>query len=157
MNTTPSTHHQHTPSTLHHQQRSSTQSHQHITTIYTTPSTQHHLHNIIHITPSTLHHHIVEGAALGALPSYPFWVIPADTTLVILRCGFFFVLLSLTYSTLGCPKTLLTYGELSGAISFYCLHDCCAYIWWAWFPLTFAVYMIMMVDVDDDDSMSICK
>ena len=70
---------------------SSTQPHQHIT-IYITPSTQHHLHNIIHTTPSTLYHHILAGAALGALPCYPFCLIPADTPLVILRCGFFFVL-----------------------------------------------------------------
>ena len=82
-----------------------TQAHQHITiyitpstqhhlhnTIYTTSSTQHHLHYIIHTTPSTLHHHILAGAALGALPSYPFCLIPADTPLVILRCCFFFVL-----------------------------------------------------------------
>ena len=100
-----------TPSTLHRQNNtiyttnssntissthaiyttSSTQHHQRIT-IYITPSTQHHLHNIIHTTPSTLHHHILAGAALGALPSYPFCLIPADTPLVILRCGFFFVL-----------------------------------------------------------------
>ena len=92
-NTTSSTH-THTPSTLHHQQTSSTQPHQHITIYkyYKTPSTQHHLHNIIHTTPSTLHHHILEGAALGALPSYPFCLIPGDTPLVILRCGLFFVL-----------------------------------------------------------------
>ena len=70
---------------------STRQPHQQIT-IYITPSTQHHLHNIIHTTPSTLHHHILAGAALGALPSYPFCLAPADTPLVILRCGFFFVL-----------------------------------------------------------------
>ena len=94
LNTTPSTphhqtqHHQHThtPFTLHHQHNL----HQHIT-IYITPSTQHHLHIIFHTTPSTPHHHILAGAALGALPSYPFCLIPADTPLVILRCGFFFV------------------------------------------------------------------
>ena len=96
--TTPSTLHRqhniintHTPSTLHHQQTSSTQPHQYIT-IYRTPSTQHDLHNIIHTTPSTLHHHILASAALGALPSHPFCLIPADTPLVVLRCGLFFVL-----------------------------------------------------------------
>ena len=68
-----------------------TQPHQHIT-IYRTPSTQHHLHNIVHTTPSTLHHHILAGAALGALPCCPFCLIPADTSLVCLRCGLFFVL-----------------------------------------------------------------
>ena len=67
------------------------QHHQH-NTIYTTPSTQHHPHNIIHTTPSTLNHHILAGAALGALPSYLFCLIPADTPVVILRCGLFFVL-----------------------------------------------------------------
>ena len=88
INTTPSTqHHQHniictTPSTQHHQDN----------TIDTTPSIQHQLHNIIHTTPSALHHHILAGAGLGALPFYPFCLIPADTPLVILRCGLFFVL-----------------------------------------------------------------
>ena len=70
---------------------SSTQPHQHIT-IYTTPSTQHQLHNTINTTPSTLHHQTLAGAALGALPYYPFCLIPADTPFVILRCGLFFVL-----------------------------------------------------------------
>ena len=103
INTTPSTQHpQHniiytTPSTQHHQYN----------TINTTPSTQHHLHNIIHTTPSTLRHHILAGAALGALPPYPFCLIPADTPLVILRCGFLLCSVSLAYSTLGCPKTFV--------------------------------------------------
>ena len=78
------------PSTLHHQ-------------------TQHHPHNTIY---TTLHHHIPAGAALGALPSYPFCLIPADTPLVILRGGLFFFLFSLANSTLGCPKTLLTCGVI---------------------------------------------
>ena len=91
------THHQHnTINTTEHQHNiiyttPSAQHHQH-NTINTPPSTQHHLHNIIHTTPSTLHHHILAGATLGALPSYPFCLIPADTPLVILGCGLFFVL-----------------------------------------------------------------
>ena len=102
INTTASTqHHLHNiiytaPSTQHHQ--------------HTIPSTQHHLHNTIFTTSSTLHHHIPAGAALGALPSYPFCLIPADTPLVILRCGLFFVLFRWPSSTPGCPDTLLTCG-----------------------------------------------
>ena len=85
-------HHQHThtiyttSSTQHHQQP-----HQPVT-IYITPSAQHHLNNIIHTAPTTLHHHILAGAALGTLPSYPFCIISADTPLAILGCGLFFVL-----------------------------------------------------------------
>ena len=94
---------------------SSTHHHLH-SIINTAPSpqhhlTSHHLHNIINTTPSTLHHHILAGAALGALPSYPSCLIPADTPLFIFRGGFF-VLFSLTYSTLACPKTLLTCGVI---------------------------------------------
>ena len=115
--TTPSPqHHQHnlintTSSTHHH----STQHHLH-NTIYTTSSTQHHLHYIIkhniinttssrqlhqHITiyttPSTIHHQTLAGAALGALPYYPFCLIPTDSLWIVL-CS-----VSLTYSTVGCP------------------------------------------------------
>ena len=85
-------HHQHnTISHIIFNTTSSTQPHQHIT-IYITPSTQHHLHNTMHTTPSTLHHQTLAGAALGALPSYPFCLIPGDTPFVILCCGLFFVL-----------------------------------------------------------------
>ena len=117
----PSTHHyphsiiNTSSSTQHHQHNTISTTSLNITpstqrlhnVINTTPSTQYHLHNIINTTPSTLHHHILAGAALGALPSYPFCLIPADTPLVILRGGFFSVLFSFTYSTLACPKTLL--------------------------------------------------
>ena len=88
INTTPSTlhhqtqHHQHTPSTLHHQHN----------IINTTSSTHYHLYSTIYTTPSTHHDQTLAGAALGALPSYPFCLIPADTPFVILRCGLFFVL-----------------------------------------------------------------
>ena len=107
INTTPSTqHHQHniintTSSTRHHQRN----------TINTTPSTQHHQHNTIYTTPSTLNHSILAGAAVGALPSYPFCFIPADTPLVILRF-LVYCSVSLTYSTLGCLKTLLICGVI---------------------------------------------
>ena len=103
-NTAPSTlhhqthHHQHnlihayphitiytTPSTLHHK----THHHQH-NLIHTSPSTQHHPRNTIHATPSTQHHlhHIIKHwrVQLGALPFYPFCLIPADPPLL-----FFFV------------------------------------------------------------------
>ena len=52
-----------------------------------TPSTQHHPHNTLHTTPSTLHHQTLADAALGALPSYPFCLIPADSPFCFLRCG----------------------------------------------------------------------
>ena len=64
--------------------------------INTTSSTHHHLNNTTYTTPSAQHHPhntiYTTGAALGTLPSYPFCLIPADTPLVILRCGLFFVL-----------------------------------------------------------------
>ena len=106
IDTTPSTlhhqtqHHQHTPSTLHQQH--------HI--INTTSSTHHHLHNTIHATTSTLHHQTLAGAALGALPSYPFCLIPADSPFSSLWIVLCFV--SLTYSIVGWPKTLLTCGVI---------------------------------------------
>ena len=70
---------------------SSTQLHQHIT-IYRTPSTQHHPHNTIHTTPSTLtlHHQTLAGVALGALPSYLFCLIPADSPFsCVVDCSLF--------------------------------------------------------------------
>ena len=93
INTTSSTHH-HLHNTIYTHiiyTTSPTQHYQH-NLINTSPSTQHHLHNTINTTPSTLHHQTLAGAALGALPYYPFCLIPADTPLVILRCGLFFIL-----------------------------------------------------------------
>ena len=119
INTTPSTqHHQttssthtHTPSTLHQQHHiinTTSSTHHH----YITPSTQHHLHNTIHTTPSTLHHQTLAGAALGALPSYPFCLIPADSPFCFSSLWIVLCFVSLTYSTVGCPKTLLTCGVI---------------------------------------------
>ena len=95
---------------------SSTQHHPHIT-INTSPSTQHHLHNTIHTTPSTQNHlhYIIKHWPVQHLghchftPSASFLLIPL---FVFLRCGLFFVFVSLTYSTVGCPKILLTCGVI---------------------------------------------
>ena len=86
---------------------SSTQPHQHIT-IYIAPST---VHNTICTTPSTQHHlhYIIKHWQVQHLLHCN--IIPADTPFVILRCGFF-CSVSLTYSTVGCPKTLLTRGVI---------------------------------------------
>ena len=90
--------------------------------MYTTPSTQHHLHyitklTIINTTPSTQHHqhNIIKHWQVQHLghchltPSASFLLI---SLFVFLRCGLFFVFVSLTYSTVGCPKTLLTCGVI---------------------------------------------
>ena len=71
-NTTSSTH-THTIYTT-----SSTHHHQH-NLINTSPSSQHHLHNTSYTTQSTLHHQTLAGAALGALPYYPFCLMSEDT------------------------------------------------------------------------------
>ena len=88
-----------TPSTLHHQHNTI-----YTTSSNTTSSTQLHQHITIYKTPSTQHHQTVAGAALGALPYYPFCLIPTDSLWIVL-CS-----VSLTYSTVGCPKTLLSCG-----------------------------------------------
>ena len=107
INTTPSTlrlqtqHHQHAPSTLH-LQHVATPHHQH-NLINTSPSTQHHPHNTIYTTSSNI------GRCSNFTPSASFLLIPL---FVFLRSGLFFVFVLLTFSTVGCPKTLLTCGVI---------------------------------------------
>ena len=77
---------------------SPTQPHQ---LINTSPSTQHHLHYIIK------HWQVRHLGHCHLTPSASFLLI---SLFVFLRCGLFFVFVSLAYSTVGCPKTLLTCG-----------------------------------------------
>ena len=130
--TPPSTqHHLHyivntTPSTLHHHQRNiinttaSTHHHLH-NTIYTTPSTQHHLHSTIYTTSSHTGRRSTWSTAILPLLPHSCWYPSCYSSLWFVLCS-----VALTYSTLGCPKTLLTCGVirsyntiLSNTISFY--------------------------------------
>ena len=118
INKPPSSTHPHQHNTIN--TTPSTQPHQHIT-IYKTPSKEHHLHNTIYTTPSTQHHQhdtiyatssntgrcsTCSTAILALLPHscwYPFCCSP----LWIVLCSG-----SLAYSTVGCPKALLTCGVI---------------------------------------------
>ena len=101
----------------------SPQHHQHNLT-NTTSSTHYHLHNTIYTTPSTQHHlHYILSSNIGRCsnltPSASFLLIPL---FVFLRCGLFFVFVLLTYSTVGCPKTLLTCGVIRSYFFFKCCY-----------------------------------
>ena len=86
---------------------SSTQPHQH-STIYITPSKQHQLHNIILTRPS---HYIITYWQVQHLEHcHP--TPSASILLTPLLLWFVLCSVSLTYSTLGCPKTLLTCGVI---------------------------------------------
>ena len=111
-NTTSSTHNIYTTSSAQH--------HQH-NFINTSPPSQHHLHNTIYTTSSTQHYllYIITYWQVQHLerchltPSASFLLIPLLLFFVVV----FLCSVSLTYSTLGCPKALLTCG-LSGPIIF---------------------------------------
>ena len=86
-------------------------------TINTTPSTQHHPHNTIYTTSSTQQHHLryiitywqVQHLKHCHLtPSASFLLVPLLLFFVVVCC----CSVSLTYSTLGYPKTLLTCGAI---------------------------------------------
>ena len=115
--TSPSTqHHLHnivntTPSTLHHQHNiinttSSTHHHLH-NTIYTTPSTQHHPHSTTCTTSSHIGRCSTWSTAILPLLPHSCWYPSCYSLLWFVLCS-----VSLTYSTLGCPKTLLTCGVI---------------------------------------------
>ena len=119
VNTTPTTRHlktQHqkhtrTPSTLHHQHNiinttSSTHHHLH-NTIYTTPSTQHHPHNTMYTTSSHTGSCSTWSTAILSLLPHSCWYPSCYSSLWFLLCS-----VSLTFSTLGCRKTLLTCGVI---------------------------------------------
>ena len=99
----------------HHLHESSTQHHQH-NLINTSPSTKHHLHNTIYTTPSTPSTHIYTtssntgrcstwSTAILALLPHSCWYPFCYSLLRIVLCS-----VLLTYSTVGCPKTLLACG-----------------------------------------------
>ena len=95
---------------------SATPHHQHIL-INTSRSTSHHLHNTNYTTPSTQHHlHYIikhwQGQHLEHCHLTPSASFPLIPLFVFLLCGLFFVFVSLTYSTVGCPKALLTCGVI---------------------------------------------
>ena len=100
-----------TPSTLQFQHNtiyttwSNTTSSTH--TIYTTPSTQHHPHNPIYTTSSHTGRCSTWSTAILPLLPHSCWYPSCYSSLWFVLCS-----VSLTYSTLGCPKTLLTCGVI---------------------------------------------
>ena len=138
INTTSSTHHHlhntiyTTPSTLHHQHN----------TIYTTSSTQHCQHNLINTSPSTQHHqHNTIYTASSNTGRYSIWstailaFLPHSCWYPFCYSSLWIVLSSvlLTYSIVGCPKTLLTCGVIR-SYNFTCcypsnsfgIRNCCS-------------------------------
>ena len=112
INTTPSTqHHLHNTIYTHHQHNTiytTSSIHHHLhSTVYTTPSTQHHLRNTIYTASSNTGRCSTWSTAILALLRHTCWYPFCYSSLGIVLCS-----VSLTYSTVGCPKTLLTCGVI---------------------------------------------